>query len=183
MMSEHAEVERNYLEEGGLQFVSQGKVRDTYALPDHDDLLLFMTSNRISSHDFVLSAEVPGKGQLLNAMSIFWKTKVLQNVCANDIVAFGSGIDEYLPEPLQGDMDAQSRGVIARKLKMLPIECVVRGHLTGGGWRSYRKDRTVCGVKLPPDLHDGSQLPHLIFTPTTKAQQGHDEPLDSGEVT
>ncbi len=169
----------------GLERMHQGKVRDTYALSD--DHLLVVATDRISICDFVLPALVEQKGELLTAMTIFWLTEVLKDV-DHHLVAYGKGIDQYL-SPSITDLpgriiqDIRRRAIVVRKLKMLPIEFIVRGYLTGSGWKSYQKNRQVCGIKLPDGLHDGSQIvPNPIFTPTTKAETGHDEHLQTEAV-
>lgn len=157
-----------------LDVYSSGKVRDTYLLPRFPDLLLQVASNRISIFDFVLGSVIPGKGQCLTAMTVFWLTKVLLDIAPNHLVAYGAGIDRYLPRKLRGNMDLQSRALVVRKLKMLPVECVVRGYLAGSGLKDYLKTGHLCGHKLPPVLYDGCKLPEPIFTPSTKETQGHD---------
>lgn len=162
----------------GLKLLSRGKVRDIYGLPRHPGKLLVVATDRISIFDFVLNALVPRKGYVLTAMNIFWR-QLINPFCANDLVAFGAAIDKYLPKPLRGNIDLQCRATVVRKIEIIPVECVVRGFLTGSGWEAYQQqDRTVCGHKLPPGLQNGSRLPFPIFTPTTKADSGHDMPLD-----
>lgn len=165
----------------GLQRISQGKVRDTYGLPDHSEYLLVVATDRISIFDFVLLALVKRKGEVLTAKTIFWLTEVLKGF-QHHLIAYGEAIDPYLPAALRGNAELQSRALIVKKLEIIPVECVVRRHLTGSGWTSYQKDGTVCGIKLPEGLQDGSELPESIFTPTTKAESGHDLPLSEDEV-
>ncbi len=165
--------------QAGLARVHQGKVRDTFELPDKD-LLLVYASDRISIFDFVLNAIVQDKGAILTALTAFWLGEVLRG--KNHLIAFGDGIDEYLPQQLRRCSELQKRSLVVERLKMLPVECIVRGFLTGTGWGSYQKDGTVCGIKLPEGLYDGAALPVPIFTPTTKADSGHDEHLKTEEV-
>ncbi len=160
----------------GLQRIYQGKVRDTYALPDYPNLLLVVATDRLSIFDFVLSCLVPNKGEILTALTVFWLTKVLQDI-NHHLIAYGREIEQYLPSALRGDARLYARGLIVKKLSIIPVECVPRGYLTGSGWRSYQENRTVCGHRLPEGLHDGAKLPFPIFTPATKAESGHDEPL------
>ncbi len=165
----------------GLALLHQGKVRDTFVLSDFPGLLLVVASDRISIFDFVLPAYVKNKGKVLTAMTVFWLTKVFYNV-ENHLVAHGPAIDEYLPAELRGNPELQSRALIIKELDMLDKECIVRGYLTGTGWKAYQKDGKVCGIKLPEGLHDGSELPDPIFTPTDKAKIGHDQHLDAADV-
>lgn len=166
----------------GLTRLHQGKVRDTYALPGHPGLLLVFASDRISIFDFVLAAFVFGKGEILTALNIWWCSEVLNGVFPSDLVAFGRNIDEYLPVVAQGNTQLWRRAVVVHKLDMVPIEAIVRGYLTGSGLVSYRENGVVCGHWLPAGLSDGSRLPRSLFTPSTKAEVGHDEPLDVAAV-
>ncbi|OGY36661.1 MAG: hypothetical protein A3E36_04460 [Candidatus Andersenbacteria bacterium RIFCSPHIGHO2_12_FULL_45_11b] len=168
------------MERAALPRIHQGKVRDTYILPD-PNLLFVLATDRVSIFDFVLPTIIPLKGEVLTALTVFWLRDVLDDV-RHHLIAYGKDIDDYLLARLRGDKELHNRGLVVRKLAMLPIECIVRNNLTGSGWKSYQKDKTVCGITLPPDLHDGSQLPAPIFTPTTKAETGHDEPLDAEDV-
>ncbi len=158
-----------------------GKVRDTYNIPGHPDLLLVVASDRMSIYDFVLGTLIPDKGYVLTATSIFWFTGPLKHV-KNHLVAYGSGIDQYLPEALRGNRDLQRRAIVVRRHKMLPVECIVRGCLTGSGWRDYEKGNPVSGHMLRKGYHDGSILDEPLFTPSTKAEFGHDEPLPFNQV-
>jgi len=158
----------------GLELSNRGKVRDTYEVPGQDGFILPLATDRISIFDFLLRALVSQKGQVLNAMNIFWRWCVFGEMFAHDLVACGAGIDEYLPESLRGNPELQKRATIVRRLAMLPIEAVVRGYLTGSGWEAYQETGIVCGHRLPLGLQNGSELPCSIFTPTTKATVGHD---------
>ncbi|TSC63905.1 MAG: phosphoribosylaminoimidazole-succinocarboxamide synthase, partial [Parcubacteria group bacterium Gr01-1014_106] len=165
----------------GLIRVHQGKVRDTYALPD-ENLLLVVATDRVSIFDFVLPTLVPRKGELLTALTVFWLDEVL-NDARHHLLAFGSRIDVHLPVSLREDAELQRRALIVKKLTMIPVECIVRGYLTGSGWKSYQQNQQVCGISLTAGLHDGSRiLPAPIFTPTTKAETGHDEHLHTEAV-
>ena len=139
--------------------VASGKVREIYAL-DVDRLLL-VASDRISTFDVVLPTEIPDKGRVLTGLSAFWFART-EDICPNHLLA------------LRDD----SRSSECRRLRMLPIECVVRGYLSGSGWKDYRATGTVCGHELPPGLEESAQLPEPIFTPATKAATGHDENID-----
>ncbi|NUM25975.1 MAG: phosphoribosylaminoimidazolesuccinocarboxamide synthase [Candidatus Buchananbacteria bacterium] len=162
--------------------LATGKVRNTYAVPGHDDLLLPLATDRLSIFDFVLNALVKNKGEILNAMSVFWRLRLLADRCPHDLVACGAAIDDFLLPSLRGNIELQKRAVVVRKLKMVPREMIVRGYLTGSGWPKYQETGEVCGHKLPPGLHDGSKLPYPIFTPTSKATVGHDVHVDANSV-
>lgn len=167
--------------EGSVLRTHSGKVRDSFTLPDHPDLMLVVATDRISIFDFVLNALVARKGEVLTAMTIFWLTEVFKSF-PNHLVAFGADIDQYLPEILRGNRSLQRRALVVKRLDMLQTELIVRGYLTGSGWRTYQKTGQVCGISLPTGLHDGSQLPKPIFTPTTKATEGHDEDVPADSV-
>jgi phosphoribosylaminoimidazole-succinocarboxamide synthase len=139
--------------------VGSGKVRELYALDD--ERLLLVASDRISTFDVVLPTEIPHKGRVLTGLSAFWFART-RHICANHLLA----------------LRADGRSTECRRLEMLPIECVVRGYLSGSGWKDYTASGTVCGHALPSGLVESSQLPEPIFTPATKAATGHDENID-----
>jgi phosphoribosylaminoimidazole-succinocarboxamide synthase len=139
--------------------VASGKVRDIYELDD--ERLLLVASDRISTFDVVLATEIPDKGRVLTGLSGFWFART-REIVPNHLLALRS----------------DGRSTEARRLEMLPIECVVRGYLAGSGWKDYRDSGEVCGHRLPPGLRESEQLPEPIFTPATKAQEGHDENID-----
>jgi phosphoribosylaminoimidazole-succinocarboxamide synthase len=143
--------------------VGHGKVRDLYALDD--ERLLLVASDRISTFDVVLPTEIPDKGRVLTGLSAFWFART-ETVCANHLLELGS----------------DGRSTVCRRLEMLPLECVVRGYLTGSGWSDYRRDGSVCGHELPAGLTESAQLPEPIFTPATKAQTGHDENITAAQA-
>jgi phosphoribosylaminoimidazole-succinocarboxamide synthase len=162
---------------GSLPFLHRGKVRDIYAVGD--DKLLVVQTDRLSAFDVILSNPIPGKGEVLTSMSNFWLNK-LQHVIPNHL----TGID---PESVVGtDADrAQVRGraFVAKKLKPLPIEAIVRGYLVGSGWKDYQKTGKVCGIALPAGLREAEKLPEPLFTPSTKAAVGeHDENISFAQV-
>ncbi|MEK7097610.1 MAG: phosphoribosylaminoimidazolesuccinocarboxamide synthase [Patescibacteria group bacterium] len=164
-----------------LPRIHQGKVRDTFA-PPHHSLLLQLATDRISIFDFVLNDLIPEKGACLTAMTVFWLTEVLQGI-DHHLVAYGKDIDNYLPRGLCGNKELQSKAIIVKRLEMLEIECIVRGYLTGTGYAAYKQNGMVCGILLPPGLRDGSRIPGgPIFTPTTKAEEGHDEHISADSV-
>jgi phosphoribosylaminoimidazole-succinocarboxamide synthase len=143
--------------------VGSGKVRELYALDD--DRLLLVASDRISTFDVVLPTEIPDKGRVLTGLSAFWFRHTSQ-ICANHLLA----------------LRPDGRSTECHRLEMLPIECVVRGYLSGSGWKDYKATGSVCGHALPADLTESSQLPEPIFTPATKATTGHDENIDRGRA-
>ena len=148
----------------GWKHLRSGKVRDLYAKESGDSSeLLIVASDRISAFDYVIPTPIPDKGKILTQISNFWFA-YLADLAPNHL----------LDHPVPGEVEG--RAVIARPLTMFPIECVVRGYLTGSGWVEYQKSQSVCGISLPPGLLDGSKLPAPIFTPATKAADGeHDE--------
>ncbi|AWB82599.1 phosphoribosylaminoimidazolesuccinocarboxamide synthase [Corynebacterium yudongzhengii] len=150
--------------------LSAGKVRELYEVDD--DHLLMVATDRISAFDHVLSPEIPDKGRVLTAMSMFFFDKIgMPNHLA------GPADDERIPEEVLG------RALVVKRLEMIPFECVARGYLTGSGLKEYRADGTVCGIRLPEGLTEASRLPEPIFTPATKAEQGdHDENVSFGVV-
>jgi len=142
--------------------VASGKVREIYALDDRT--LLLVASDRISTFDVVLPTEIPDKGRVLTGLSGFWFART-QEIVANHML-------ELRPD---------GRSTECRRLEMLPIECVVRGYLAGSGWKDYRATGEVCGHRLPAGLRESAQLPEPLFTPSTKAQTGHDENITRAE--
>jgi phosphoribosylaminoimidazole-succinocarboxamide synthase len=169
------------LADAGLRRIHQGKVRDTYEIPNYPGLLLVVATDRLSIFDIVLPGRVLDKGKVLTALTVFWLEEVFSGVC-HHLKVYGRNIDLFLPLSLRGDQELMARALIVEKLNIYPVECVARGYLTGSGWRSYRETGVVCGHQLPSGLYDGSVLPEPIFTPATKAQEGHDEPLTAEEV-
>lgn len=164
----------------GLKLLSRGKVRDTFELGS--DCLLSSATDGISIFDFVLNALVPMKGAILNCMNYFWSGHLCQFGIPTHLVAVGAEIDKYLPAHLQNNTDLQSRASVIRKMKMTPVEFIYRSVLTGSAISSYKNDGTVCKHQLPPGLQDGDSLPCILDTPTTKAEEGHDENIDFGAV-
>jgi len=157
------------LELPGIKKLKSGKVREVFDLGDR---LLFVASDRLSAFDVIMPNGVPRKGEVLTQISYFWfaQTAAFQ---PNHLI---SRADEPLPENLRPFADKLSRrSMIVKKCRPLAIECVVRGYLAGSGWKEYQKSQTVCGIKLPPGLRESSELPEPIFTPSTKAEAGHDE--------
>ena len=148
--------------------VSRGKVRDIYAT---DQALILVATDRISAFDSVLSPGIPGRGEILTRLSTFWFQRFADRV-PNHLVA--TELTDF-PEPFSAHPELAGRSVLARKLEPIPVECVARGYLAGSGWKEYQADGTVCGIELPPGLTESTKLPEPIFTPATKASDGHDE--------
>jgi phosphoribosylaminoimidazole-succinocarboxamide synthase len=148
-----------------LPLIASGKVREMYALDE--DRLLMVASDRISTYDAVHPTPIPDKGRVLTGLSVFWFQKTGQ-IVANHLVSATEGVPA----------DARGRGLVVRKLQMLPVECIVRGYITGSGWKDYQATGTVSGIELPAGLQESAQLPEPIFTPSTKAEEGHDETID-----
>lgn len=158
-----------------MEKISSGKVREIYKVDD--DKLMLVVSDRISAFDYVLPNLVPSKGKVLNKISEFWfdfvKDIVPNHIISTDINAFPS---EFQSPEFEG------RSMLVKKLKMLPVECIVRGYLSGSGWKSYKQDGTVCGIQLPEGMQESEKLPEVLFTPSTKAETGHDENISFEET-
>ena len=149
-----------------MEHLSSGKVRDIYAAGD--DRLLMVASDRISTFDVVHPTPIPDKGKVLTGVSQFWFERTEQ-ICPNHVVSATDGV----PAEVRG------RAVLVERLEMFPVECVVRGYITGSGWKDYQRSGAVCGIALPEGLEESEQLPEPIFTPATKADVGdHDENVD-----
>ncbi len=153
------------------KLVSKGKVRDIYEIDD--DKLLLVTTDRISAFDVVMPDPIEDKGKVLNQITLFWMEK-MADLVPNHIIA--TNVDDY-PEPVHKyKAELQDRSVLVKKAKPLPIECIVRGFITGSGWNDYQKTGKVCGHKLPANLQESEMLEKALFTPSTKADMGdHDE--------
>lgn len=148
----------------GFEHIYSGKVRELYQPldPNFSHLVLILASDRVSAFDHVLSPEIPGKGENLTSMTNFWFDRL--------------DVPNHRSSELEVPATVSGRGMIAKRLEMYPIECVVRGYLSGSGWKEYQATGEVCGIELPQGLEFGDRLPHPIFTPAFKAQQGeHDE--------
>jgi phosphoribosylaminoimidazole-succinocarboxamide synthase len=164
------------LELPGITKIKSGKVRDIFDLGDQ---LLFVATDRISAFDCIMPNGIPRKGEVLTQISYFWFSQT-ESFQPNHLV---SRPGEPLPgnlKPFASRLD--QRSMIVKKAKPLAIECVVRGYLAGSGWKEYREQRSVCGIKLPPGLQESSELPEPIFTPATKAETGHDENISFDEA-
>jgi phosphoribosylaminoimidazole-succinocarboxamide synthase len=148
-----------------LPRIASGKVREIYEGPDQS--LLLVASDRISTYDVVHPTPIPDKGKVLTGLSTFWFERTAE-IIPNHLLSVKDGVPD----------EARGRAMQVRRLKMLTVECVVRGYITGSGWKDYRRTGTVSGIRLPDGLRESDQLPEPIFTPTTKATTGHDEPVD-----
>jgi phosphoribosylaminoimidazole-succinocarboxamide synthase len=153
---------------GSLPRLARGKVRDIYAVGN--DKMLIVASDRLSAFDVVLPDPIPDKGRVLNEMANFWFDK-LGHIVPNQL----TGVDPESVVSPEERPQVKGRAVVVRKLKPLPIEAVVRGYLIGSGWKDYQKTGKVCGIELPKGLQQAQKLPEPIFTPATKATDGHDE--------
>lgn len=160
-----------------LNFVNSGKVRDIYSVKNY---LLIVATDRISAFDVIMPNPIPGKGVILNRMSAFWFGK-MEDIIGNHLVSINP--EEYPAECAPYRESLAGRSMLVKKATPLPVECIVRGYLSGSGWQSYQKDKTISGIKLPDGLMESSKLPQPIFTPTTKAQEGeHDAAITRGEM-
>ena len=162
---------------GATPLIGRGKVRDLYAV---GDALLMVATDRISAFDHVLGSGIPGKGKILTQISLFWfdlmRDIVPNHLIATEVSAFPESLHKYADQ-LEG------RSMLVKRAEMFPIECVARGYIAGSGWKEYKASGTVCGIKLPAGLQDGSRLPEPLFTPSTKSQDGtHDENIPYSAV-
>jgi phosphoribosylaminoimidazole-succinocarboxamide synthase len=160
----------------GLKSFSRGKVRDIYEVGEN---LLIVTTDRISAFDVVLPMGIPRKGEALTQVSSFWFEK-MRNIAPNHLIT--AEVDE-MPEEVRAHAGVlRGRSMLVKKGRVYPVECIVRGYLAGSGWKEYRGSGTICGIKLPPGLREADMLERAIFTPTTKADEGHDMPMTFDEV-
>jgi len=151
-----------------IEFFKRGKVRDIY---DLGDKLLIVSTDRISCFDVVLPTVIPEKGRVLTALSDFW-FNFTKDIVANHLVTVK--IDELPEELLKYKEILNGRSMLVKKAKPIPVECVVRGYLSGSGWKEYQRSQSICGIKLPKGLRESDRLPQPIFTPATKEEAGHD---------
>jgi phosphoribosylaminoimidazole-succinocarboxamide synthase len=152
-----------------LKLFRRGKVRDVY---DLGDALLMVASDRISAFDVIMGQPVPRKGEILTQISLFWFEHT-QHIIRNHLIS--SRVEDYPAVCQQYASELRGRSMLVEKTEPLPVECVVRGYLSGSGWKEYQRAQTICGIALPDGLQDASKLPKRIFTPATKAETGHDE--------
>ena len=156
-----------------LTLLHRGKVRDMYAIPGHEDKLLMVATDRISAYDVVMADPIPGKGKVLTQISLFW-FGLLGDIVPNHLLS--AEVDQFPEVCRQYRNQLEGRSMLVKRTKVVPIECIVRGYLSGSFWSAYKKNTTVCGFKLPEGMRESDQFPAPLFTPSTKAEQGlHDE--------
>ena len=153
----------------GLPPPRRGKVRDIYDLGEH---LLLVVTDRVSAFDVVLPNGIPGKGKILTEISVFWFRQV-EEIIENHLVAVD--VRDFPGELKKHRPILEGRSILVKKTEVLPVECIVRGYLSGSGWKSYRENGTVCGLALQEGMRESERIPEPIFTPSTKAEEGHDE--------
>ncbi|MEW6738643.1 MAG: phosphoribosylaminoimidazolesuccinocarboxamide synthase [Nitrospirota bacterium] len=159
-----------------IKLLRRGKVRDVYELEDY---LLIVATDRVSAFDVVLPNGIPDKGKVLTQISIYWFNQ-MKDIIENHIVA--TNVKDY-PQILHRYKDMlEGRSMLVKKAKPMPVECIVRGYLSGSGWKEYKEKGTVCGIKLPEGLVESSRLDEPIFTPSTKAEEGHDINISFDEM-
>jgi phosphoribosylaminoimidazole-succinocarboxamide synthase len=159
-----------------LKLVKRGKVRDVYAIDD--ERLLIVATDRISAFDCILPTAIARKGEVLTALSKFWFEK-LAHIVPNHLITIDA---EQMPEVVQKEDSLNGRAMLVRTTNVFPVECVVRGYLVGSGWKDYLRTGEVCGHKLPENLLESAELPEPLFTPSTKAEEGHDENITEEQV-
>jgi phosphoribosylaminoimidazole-succinocarboxamide synthase len=161
-----------------LELFASGKVRDVYRVGA--DRLLFVATDRISAFDCVLATGIPHKGRVLTQLSLFW-FEFLQDIVPNHLVT--ADVNGYPAEVRPYANQLRGRSMLVQRAEMFPVECVVRGYLSGSGWKEYKANGSVCGIQLPRGLRESEQLPEPIFTPATKATTGHDENISFAHMT
>jgi phosphoribosylaminoimidazole-succinocarboxamide synthase len=163
-----------------LHLLHRGKVRDMYEIPGYEDKLLMIATDRISAYDVVMEEPVPGKGRVLTQISLFW-FDLLADIVPNHLIS--ANVDEYPAVCHQYRDQLEGRSMLVRRTKVMPIECIVRGYLSGSFWAAYQKNTTVCGFVLPEGMQESDKFPEPLFTPSTKAEQGlHDENISVAKM-
>jgi phosphoribosylaminoimidazole-succinocarboxamide synthase len=160
----------------GVELVARGKVRDVYAAGDS---LVIVATDRLSAFDYVLPTPIRDKGKVLTALTIFWLEQ-LRDIVPNHFVS--ANVSEYPPEFDAYRDQLEGRSMLVHRAKMIDVECVARGYVSGSGWKDYQRDGRICGIPLPAGLRESEQLPEPIFTPASKAQSGHDENITYAAV-
>jgi phosphoribosylaminoimidazole-succinocarboxamide synthase len=161
---------------GDVPLIARGKVRDVY---DLDDKLLIVATDRISAYDCVMPNGIPGRGKILTSMSKFWFAKT-EHLVKNHLIS--TELEDF-PHPLQQYAEQiEGRSMLVVKAERIDVECIVRGYITGSGWSDYQRTGAVCGIKLPPGLQESERLEEILFTPSTKADSGHDENISFEET-
>lgn len=161
----------------GAKLLRRGKVRDVYEVGDR---LLIIATDRVSAFDVVLPNGIEGKGKILSRLSLYW-FDLMQDLIENHVVA--SEVREYPDELLSYAEVLEGRSMLVKKARPMPVECIVRGYLSGSGWKEYKKEGTVCGIRLPQGLDESAKLDEPIFTPSTKADEGHDINISFDQMT
>lgn len=163
-----------------LSLLHRGKVRDMYEIPGHEDKLLMIATDRISAYDVVMDDPIADKGKVLTQISLFW-FDLLADIVPNHLIS--AEVDQY-PEVCHQYRDQlEGRSMLVRRTQVVPIECIVRGYLSGSFWSAYKKDTTVCGFALPEGMQESDKFPQPLFTPSTKAEQGlHDENISVAQM-
>ena len=152
-----------------MELYARGKVRDVYSAGEY---LVIVATDRLSAFDYVLPTPIPDKGRVLTAMTLFWLEQ-LRDIVPNHFVS--ADVADY-PREFHAYRDQlEGRSMLVHRAKMIEVECVARGYVSGSGWKDYRRDGRICGIELPAGLRESDQLPEPIFTPASKAQSGHDE--------
>jgi phosphoribosylaminoimidazole-succinocarboxamide synthase len=169
-MNDSAPLVRTELE--GLELLNRGKVRDLYALGDD---LLIVTTDRVSAFDVILPTPIPGKGAVLTAMSEFW-FGLLGDIVPNHLIT--TDVDAMGPAVAPHADVLRGRTMLVKKAQPLPVECVVRGYITGSGWKDYQASGEICGIPIRPGMQQAEPFDEVLFTPATKAETGHDENID-----
>ncbi len=156
-----------------LKLLHRGKVRDMYEIPGFDDKLLMVATDRISAYDVVMDDPVPDKGKVLTELSLFW-FDLLGDIVPNHLIS--ANVADFPEVCHQYREQLEGRSMLVRRTKVLPVECIVRGYLSGSFWKAYQRDTNVCGFQLPEGMRESDKFPTPLFTPSTKAEQGaHDE--------
>lgn len=159
-----------------MKLLRRGKVRDVYEV---EDKLLIVVTDRVSAFDVVLPNGIPGKGKVLNKISEYWFSQ-MKDIVQNHIIA--TDPDQYPEAARKHKSVLEGRSMLVKKAEPLPVECIVRGYLSGSGWKEYQSSGTVCGINLPAGLVDSSRLDEPVFTPSTKAEEGHDINISFDEM-
>jgi len=159
----------------GIELHARGKVRDVYAAGEY---LVIVASDRLSAFDYILPTPIPDKGRVLTQLTVFW-LDLLRDVVPNHFVT--ASVDEYPAQFRPFRDQLEGRSMLVRRAKMVNIECVARGYLSGSGWKEYKQTGAVCGIALPAGLRESDKLPQPVFTPATKAESGHDENISFEE--
>ena len=160
----------------GIELCARGKVRDIYSA---GDFLVIVATDRLSAFDYILPTPIPYKGKVLTALTIFW-LELLRDIVPNHLVS--ADVGDYPKEFLPYREQLEGRSMLVRRAKMIEVECVARGYLSGSGWKDYSRDGKICGIPIPAGLRESDRLPHPIFTPASKAQSGHDENISFEKV-